>query len=243
MTQAALNGKRIPLSQGRLLGGSAAINGQAWVAPSKYSLDAWAKFGNPSWNWDTLSPYFEKACTLTKPSPAACDHLSLSYIDEKVQSRFTGPVHVSFAEEVNDPLPKAWVDTWKKMGHGITGDPFSGVAVRGYINAMNIHPDTKKRTHALSAYYEPVKKRENLVVVTSAFVKKILLEGNNTDVVAKGVSYTIGEEAATAYATKDVVLAAGAFATPKLLELSGIGSASILKSFDIPVVVDNPNVG
>jgi choline dehydrogenase-like flavoprotein len=180
---------------------------------------------------------------LTKPSPAACDHLSLSYIDEKVQSRFTGPVQVSFAEEVNDPLPKAWVDTWKQMGHGVTGDPFSGVAVGGYINAMNIHPETKKRTHALNAYYEPVKTRENLVVVTSAFVDKILLEGKNTGVVAKGVSYTTGGEATTAYATKEVILAAGAFATPKLLELSGIGSASILNSFDIPVVIDSPNVG
>ncbi|KAI9645652.1 hypothetical protein NHQ30_006394 [Ciborinia camelliae] len=241
--QEALNGKKIPLSQGRLLGGSTAINGQAWIAPSKYSVDAWAAFGNPSWSWDAFFPYFQKSCTLTKPSPEACSHLSLSYIDEKVQSKFTGPVQASFAEEVNDPLPKAWVDTWAELGYGVTGDPFSGVAVGGYINPMNIDPVTKQRSHALSAYYEPIKTRENLVVVTSAFVEKILLDGKDSHVIAKGVSYIKDGKTELATATKEVILAAGVFATPKLLELSGIGSASLLKSFDIPVVIDNANVG
>ncbi|KAK6601223.1 GMC oxidoreductase [Botrytis cinerea] len=239
----ALNGKKIPLSQGRLLGGSTAINGQAWIAPSKYTVDAWATFGNSSWTWDTISPYFQKSCTLTKPSPEAYSHLSLSYIDEKVQSKFTGPVQTSFAEEVNDPLPKAWVDTWAELGYGVTGDPFSGVAVGGYVNAMNIDPVTKQRSHALSAYYEPIKTRENLVVKTSAFVEKILLDGKTSDVVAKGVSYIKDGKTETATVIQEVILAAGVFATPKLLELSGIGSASLLESFDIPVIIDNANVG
>ncbi|KAF7919317.1 uncharacterized protein EAE97_011649 [Botrytis byssoidea] len=241
--QEALNGKKIPLSQGRLLGGSTAINGQAWIAPSKYTVDAWATFGNSSWTWDTISPYFQKSCTLTKPSPEAYSHLSLSYIDEKVQSKFTGPVQTSFAEEVNDPLPKAWVDTWAELGYGVTGDPFSGVAVGGYVNAMNIDPVTKQRSHALSAYYEPIKTRENLVVKTSAFVEKILLDGKTSDVVAKGVSYIKDGKTETATVIQEVILAAGVFATPKLLELSGIGSASLLELFDIPVIIDNANVG
>lgn len=138
-----MNGKKIPLSQGRVLGGSSAncaINGQAFVAPSKFSVDTWGKFGNSGWDWENLSPYLQKSCTLTKPSSAACDHLALEYIDDKVSTLSQGPIQASFAEEVNDPLPKAWVDTWNGLGYPVSGDPFSGEAVGGYINAVNIGP-------------------------------------------------------------------------------------------------------
>lgn len=69
------------MSQGKILGGSSAINGQAFVANSKAALDAWAQFGNPGWDWQTMAPYFKKFHTLTTPSPAAIKHLRLDYID------------------------------------------------------------------------------------------------------------------------------------------------------------------
>jgi choline dehydrogenase-like flavoprotein len=190
-----------------------------------------------------LAPYFQKSCTLTKPSAAASEHLSLSYIDEETTTKFEGPIQASFPEEINDPLPKAWVDTLKGLGYPVSNDPFSGEAVGGYINTMNIHPVTRQRSYAGNAYYEPVRARENLHVVTSALVEKILLDGKTTGVIATGVSYIKDGTSHVATASKDVVLAAGVFNTPKLLELSGIGSASLLKSFGIPVVIDNENVG
>ncbi|KAF4624906.1 hypothetical protein G7Y89_g13263 [Cudoniella acicularis] len=242
-SQPGLNGKRVPLAQGRSSEESSAVNGQAFVAPSKFSVDAWAKFGNTGWDWEGFAPYFQASCTLTKPSPAACAHLGLDYIDEKSSAKFTGPIHASFAEEVNDPLPKAWVETFKRLGYPVSGDPFTGEAVGGYINSMNIHPVTKQRSYATNAYYDPVRTRNNLQVVTSALVEKILLEGHATEVLAKGVSYVKDGKKQTAIASKEVILAAGVFNTPKLLELSGIGSASLLESLKIPVVIDNGNVG
>lgn len=167
-----MNGKRIPLSQGRLLGGSSALNGLAFVAPSKFSVDAWEKFGNPGWNWQSLSSYFQKSCTLTKPSDAACTHLGLDYVNETTSANFKGPIQASFAEEVSNPLPKAWVESFNNLGYTVSGDPFTGEAVGGYVNAMNIHPVTKQRSHAGNAYYEPARARTNLTIVTSAVVEE-----------------------------------------------------------------------
>ncbi|TGO59177.1 hypothetical protein BCON_0047g00150 [Botryotinia convoluta] len=243
--QKHLNGKQIPLSQGRLLGGSTAINGGAFIANSRFSINTWGSLGNPSWSWDSLLPYYQKSFTLTLPIPETIENLSLSYINTDLQKTFSGPLQASFAEE-KDGLPKAWVETWKHMGWGLSSDPFSGEAVGGYINAMNIDAATKTRSHALSAYYAPIATRENLVVVTSALVTKILFSDSRDekgDVVATGISYTKDSQSYTVSARKEVILAACALQTPKLLELSGVGSAALLSDLDIPVIVDNGNVG
>jgi choline dehydrogenase-like flavoprotein len=203
--QDALNGKKIPISQGRLLGGSSAINGQAFVAPSKLSIDTWGRFGNKGWDWEGLLPYFQKSCTLTKPSAAACDHLGLDYIDEGISSKFCRPIQASFAEEVNDPLPRAWVNTLNNLGYPISGDPFSGEAIGGYNNAMNIHPVTKQRSFAANAYYEPARTRGNLHIITSALVEKIILNGPAGEVTARGVTYTKDGKTHTVTATKDTI--------------------------------------
>jgi choline dehydrogenase-like flavoprotein len=239
-----LAGKKIPLSQGRLLGGSSAINGEAFVANSKFSLDKWASLcGDSGWGWDGLAPYFQKSCTLTMPSQAASDYLGLDYVDQHHAKLFNGPVQASFPEVLNDPLPRAWVQTLKGLGSSITSDPFTGKATGGYVNAMSVHPITKQRSHSANAYYDPVRSRSNLCLITSAFVNKVVFDGKDTDVVAKGVSYTCNGSSVTIIARKEVVLAAGVFNTPKLLELSGIGSASLLARYHISVVINNANVG
>ncbi|KAI1395965.1 glucose-methanol-choline oxidoreductase-like protein [Hypoxylon fuscum] len=239
--QKGLDGKIIPLSQGKLLGGSSAINGQAFVANSKSAIDAWAQFGNPSWDWKTLAPYFKKCHTLSRPSPAACDHLRLNYIDDTVRGT-DGPVQASFPE-TDDPLPAAWVDTLAALGYPASGDPFSGELVGGYINAMNIDPTSGTRSDAVTAYYEPAKDRPNLHVVTDVVVEKIVFAKSGTMPKAIGVQVQRDGHSLVVEATKEVILAAGVFGTPKLLELSGVGLRERLEPLGIPVVVDNANVG
>jgi len=190
-----------------------------------------------------LSRYFQKSCTLNKPPVAVVEHLSLAYIDEETSAKFKGPIQASFSEDIGNPLPKAWVETFGELGYPVSGDPFSGEAVGGYINAMNIHPTTKQRSHSGSAYYEPVQSRKNLQVITSASVEKLVLGRQDGQIVAQGVSYVKDGQTQTVLAAKEVILAAGVFNTPKLLELSGIGSASLLESLNIPVYIDNENVG
>ncbi|KAI0837752.1 hypothetical protein F5Y06DRAFT_63719 [Hypoxylon sp. FL0890] len=242
--QKGLDGKVIPLSQGKLLGGSSAINGQAFVANSKAAVDAWGEFGNPGWDWQTLAPYYKKSHTLSRPTPAVYDHLRLSYIDDAIRAK-DGPVQVSFPDEANDPLPAAWVDTLASLGFPPSGDPFSGEMTGGYINAMSIDPSSRTRSDSATAYYEPAKSRPNLHVVTGALVDKIVFDTSGEHPKAIGVQFESEKDGrrAIANANKEVVLAAGAFGTPKLLELSGVGSREHLEHLGIPIVVNNPNVG
>lgn len=235
----------ISLSQGKLLGGSSAINGQAFVANSRAAVDAWAGFGSPGWDWATMAPYFRKFHTLHRPSSeAVSDNLRLDYIDDDVRGT-DGPVHASFPDEAEDPVPSAWVDTLSRLGYPPSGDPFSGDFTGGYVNAMSIEPDTRTRSDAATAYYEPSKARPNLHVMTGAAAEKLIFStAAGQDVPrAVGVQFKKEGKSSTLEASREVILAAGVFGSAKLLELSGIGDRHLLERLNIPVLVDNPNVG
>ncbi|KAK4212468.1 hypothetical protein QBC37DRAFT_193569 [Rhypophila decipiens] len=240
--QKGLDGKIIPLSQGKLIGGSSAINGLAFVANSKAAVDAWAGFGNPGWDWETLGPYYKKFHTLAPPSSDAAHHLRLSYMDEACRG-CDGPVQASFPEESSDPLPSAWVDTLGSLGFPADGDPFSGKFTGGYINALSVDPVSRTRSDAATAYLEPNKSRPNLDVLTGALAEKIIFDTTEKVPKAVGVQIQKDHAAVTHNAKKEVILAAGVFGSPKLLELSGIGNRELLEKLNIQVVMENPNVG
>lgn len=239
-----MNGKVVPLSQGKLLGGSSAINGQAFVANSKSAVDAWASFGNPGWDWETMAPYYKKFHTLSRPNDAAVKHLRLGYIDDKVRAS-DGPIQASFPDNVviHDPLPSAWVDTLGELGYPASGDPFSGTMHGGYINAMSIDPTSRTRSDSATAYLEPAKARKNLHVETGVTVEKIVFDTTSDSPQAKGLEVKKDGKTSVVSASKEIILAAGVFGTPKLLELSGVGDRERLEKLGIKVVVDNPNVG
>ncbi|KAI1207850.1 uncharacterized protein F4807DRAFT_433495, partial [Annulohypoxylon truncatum] len=121
-------------------------------------------------------------------------------------------------------------------------DPFLGASIGGFSTTASIHPETKERSYAASAYYTPVKYRENLHVYTNALAEKILIDGSQQPR-AYGVQYKQNNKTKTAIAAKEVILAAGALQSPKLLELSGIGNPKILEKHNIQVIKDLPQVG
>ncbi|KAJ5731949.1 glucose-methanol-choline oxidoreductase-like protein [Penicillium malachiteum] len=241
--QGALNGKQIPIPQGRLLGGTSAMNGLAWIANSKSNVNAWGALGNPGWDWETVNPYYKKTYTLTLPSDEKCEELSLGYVDPQIHTA-NGPLKVSFPDALIDPVANAWIESLRGMGYAMKHDPFSGQVCGSYINGATIDPIIKTRSYSLNAYYLPAKDRANLHVITGAQVHKVVLEPTTSgELAATGVQYALNGELITAKARLEVIVAAGVYNSPKLLELSGIGSSEILKKFDIPVLVDNPNVG
>ncbi|KAF3480942.1 glucose-methanol-choline oxidoreductase [Arthroderma uncinatum] len=240
--QAELNDRAIKEPQGKLLGGSSAVNGQAFIAPSQAGIDAWAWLGNPTWTWESLLPYYRKSYTLHVPDERTCKHLDLGWIDDNVKG-VDGPIHVSFAGVAQNPLIKAWIDAFKSLGYNTTADPFSGKSIGAYSNASTIHPTTKTRSHAGIEYGLPASRRPNVRIMTCATAQRIVLEDSSEGVVAKGVEVNVGGNIETITANTEVILAAGAFNTPKLLELSGIGGAETLSSVGIPVVIDNSGVG
>jgi len=189
-----------------------------------------------------MTPYYKKCHTMTVPSKEFSHDIGLDYIDEKVQGK-SGPIQASFTSAAEHPLGKAWVDTFRTLGYGATGDPFSGQLTGGFTNPVSIDPKSKTRSYSAVAYYLPAKDRTNLHLLTGALVEKIVLEKTGGNITATGVKFTMEGKAHSVKARKDVILAAGVFNSPKLLELSGIGKKDLLESYGIEVIVDNAFVG
>ena len=189
-----------------------------------------------------MEPYYRKFYTLSVPDEAASQHLGLDYITDADKAA-RGPVQVSYTGVVQDPLSKAWVDTFKGMKHGMAGDPFSCKSMGGYANAATVDPSFKTRSYAATAYYAPVSQRINLSVMTGAQVEKIEFTQGDGNMIANAVYFNHEGKSFRMRVQKEVILAAGTFQSPKILELSGIGNPQILTPLDIPVVIGNKNVG
>lgn len=212
-----MNDRAISQPQGRAVGGSSAINGLAFIPPSAVGIDQWGKVGNSGWSWDVLEPYYTKFRNLTYPDLETSKHLGF---DEYPRTeRGKGPLHASFTGTIDDPLPAAWFESFQALGWAPTTDPFSGTVQGGFTCASSIDIDNKTRTHSGIAYYLPARDRANLELQTSTIVEKIILEGSGDNIVARGVQWSSGGGKQEAHATKEVILAAGVYGSPKLLEL------------------------
>ncbi|KAI4271793.1 MAG: hypothetical protein L6R38_006771 [Xanthoria sp. 2 TBL-2021] len=242
--QDELNGRTVAHPRGKTLGGSSAINVGLMAYPSKSGLDSWEKLGNKGWNFDTLRPYYRKFHTYTPPSKAVQELLALDYMDQSVQGT-TGPIQVSFGD-FQGQLQKQWPETFKRLNMKYTGDPLTGLGFGGHSNPASIHPKSKTRSHAGTGYYDSeVRKRVNLRVLSEALVEKVILKMmEDGHVSAKGVQFSSkAGKGQIVNVNKEVILSAGAFQSPQLLELSGIGSRNLLERLGIETVVDNPFVG
>lgn len=155
----------------------------------------------------------------------------------------SGPIQASFAGVPEDPVGKAWIDTFKNLGFVTTADPFSGRSIGAYANAYACDPVNKTRSYSPSAYFVPASGRKNLTVVTGAQVNRVLFIEGSTPLVASEVLAIVDGKECHLKARKEIILAAGAIQTPKLLELSGIGNPSILARNGIETLYENPHVG
>ncbi|KAK5942337.1 hypothetical protein PMZ80_004900 [Knufia obscura] len=247
MPQRHLNDRVITEPQGKMLGGSSGINNQAFIAPDALGIDAWEDLGNEGWNWKMLAPYFRKVFTRAVPDKEVRDGLGIGYLNgsEKKACSDTGLLQVSYTGTPQNPLSKAWVDTFKRLGFADAhADPFDGNRIGGYANPSSVEFTTKTRSYSRSAYLQHADRRTNLKVQTGATVEKIVFANEGSeDVVAKQINYIVGGDRRSVEIGKEVVLAAGALQSPKVLELSGIGDPGVLNKYGVEVVVPNKNVG
>jgi len=232
-------GRRVSLAQGRALGGSSAINAQVFVPPSKTVIDAWESLGNPGWNWKTLEPYYSKIYSSEQPEADLSDHFDT----EQMAEGKGGLIQISNMVEAENQIAKAWIETFETLGHSPKGRPFSGELSGAFIPLATIDPVSKERSYSASRYHTPIAGRNNLHVLTNSFVQKIVLEKDGPKIRATGVEFTSEGQTTTATARREVILAAGSFQSPKMLELSGIGGDDLLQSHGIKVKIDNPAVG
>lgn len=231
--------------QGKALGGSSTINGSAFIAPSQAGIDAWAKLGNPKWTYDALLPYYKKVYSIQPPDADVCKDMGIDRVSDTDTPSSPGPIQVSFpALAQKNPMARAWNVVFKDMGYPATADLFPTETVGNRCYTAAIDPQTGKRSSADSRYGGPAFKRSNVIIISEATVLKVLFEGtSNAEAVARGVEVFVGGETFSITANKEVILSAGTFHTAKLLELSGVGDASLLSSLGIPLVIENSNVG
>ena len=140
-------------------------------------------------------------------------------------------------------MAKAWVETFQNLHLETTTDPFTGISLGAYSNMSTVDPITKTRSYAASAYAAPVMTRSNLSIIFGAEVQRVLLDSSGSTVEAHGVEAIAGGQLRVIKAQKEVIVAAGVFQSPKLLELSGIGGHELLSKHGIDTIIDNPNVG
>ncbi|KXX79375.1 L-sorbose 1-dehydrogenase [Madurella mycetomatis] len=243
--QPQLNGRTVPINQGKALGGSSAINAHVFVPPAKSLVDAWETLGNPGWNWNALQPYFARACTPPQVDQSLKKAIGINEWTVHNSDTAHGPIQTSFPGPVSHPIREAWAEAFKMSGQAMAHDPFLESSIGAFSCLASIDPATKARSYATTAYYYPIKDRNNLQVLTGARVLKIDFDKAvpPAPIRATAIQYAQHGELTTVAVAKEVIVAAGAFQSPKVLELSGIGNKELLAKHGIDTVQNLPGVG
>jgi choline dehydrogenase len=214
--EAALNGRRVFTPRGKVLGGSSSINGLVYIRGQREDFDGW---GLPGWRFDDLLPYFRKSENQSRGADA--------------WHGVGGPLEVGDLPDRHE-LCDAFIAS--AIANGIPrNDDFNGAAQEGagYYQATSCKG---LRCSAATGYLRPAEKRPNLRIEVNAHATRLLLPGRR----ATGVEYRQHGRLCSASASREVILAGGAFNSPQLLQLSGIGPAALLGQHGIAVVHELP---
>jgi choline dehydrogenase len=136
-----------------------------------------------------------------------------------------------------------WPKTILNAGYEPSKDPRSGSAIGGFNQLTTVDPKQIRRSYAARDYYEPSTGRSNLSLLTNVLVFKIDLEKTDGDAKATGVQFSVGGLTHTVKVKKEVLVCGGPINSPQILELSGIGSASVLQKAGVDIIIDNSSVG
>ncbi len=217
-----LDGRRIIQPRGKVLGGSSSINGLLYVRGQHEDFDHWRQLGNVGWGFTDVLPYFRRA----EDQERGSDTLH----------GVGGPLAVSNVSEPH-PLCEAFIAAAGQAGFP-RNDDFNGAAQEG-AGYFQLTAKNGRRWSTAVGYLRPARRRPNLEIATDALATRLLFSGRR----AVGVEYRQGDGLHSARAEAEVIVAGGAFNSPQLLQLSGIGPAGLLGTHGIGVVADMPGVG
>jgi choline dehydrogenase len=218
-----LGGRRLVHPRGRVVGGSSSINGMVYVRGHARDYDAWAQAGARGWGYTDILPYFRRAETRAGGGDA--------------YRGGDGPLHVDRPDLAASPLAEAFLAAGLEAGYPRTDD-VNGRQQEGF-GPIDRTTRGGERWSAARAYLHPAAGRPNLTIVTGALALGVRLEGGR----AVGVDYATDGRTGHAAAERGVILAAGAFGSPHLLQLSGIGAPDHLRTLGVPVRHELPAVG
>ncbi|KAL1311510.1 hypothetical protein AAFC00_001633 [Neodothiora populina] len=234
--QPGLGNQTFELYVASVVGGGSIVNGMAFDRGTQPDYNSWATLGNSGWAWSNLLTYFKKSTTFTPPSADIQKKYNYTW---DTSAYGNGPVHSSYPPFQFPEMPTFWDALNEleitKLQEGGLGEPGA------FWEVDSIDPVLQTRSSARTAYYDPIAKRANLELRTGSYVQKLVIINNNVE----GVEVISRKDNSVikAYARNEVILAAGAVHTPQILQLNGIGPASVLKAANISVSVDLPGVG
>ncbi len=217
-----LNGRRLAVPRGKVIGGSSSINGMVFVRGHARDFDTWEEMGASGWGFRDVLPYFRR--------------METSHGGEPGWRGDDGPLHVTRGR-LENPLYSAFIEAGRQAGYGVTED-YNGHRQEGF-GAMEMTVWGGRRWSAANAYLRPALKRPNLRLLTGVEVQRIEFDGRR----ATGVLIRRGKRLETVQARREVILSASSINSPKILLLSGIGSGDDLRRHGIEVVADRPGVG
>jgi choline dehydrogenase len=218
-----LGGRQLPLPRGRVLGGSSSINGMFYMRGHPGDYDQWRQMGAAGWGFADVLPYFKR--------------MEKSWRGEGTYHGASGPVEVNAISSpllLHEPLMEAA----PKAGFP-TSEDLAGDNPEGFARGEQTIDGRGRRVSAATAYLKPALGRPNLEVRTGALTHKVVFDGKR----AIGVDYEQGGVRKFVGCRREVIVSGGAFNSPHLLMLSGIGPADELTQLGIPVVAHSPGVG
>ena len=211
---------------GRGLGGGSAINGMVYIRGHPRDYDQWRQMGLDGWSFAETLPYFKRA---------------ENFVDGQTAFHGAGgPLTVTWGERAADhPLYRASIEAGRQAGHKLTDD-FNGHDQEGFGRYQLTIADGQ-RWSAARGYLAPIAKRANLTIVTAARSHRVVIENGR----ATGVDFSLGEGKPVQRATarREVIVCAGAFQSPQILQLSGIGDPEMLAAHGITPVLERAGVG
>ena len=217
-----LDGRVLPLPRGRMLGGSSGMNGMVYVRGHRNDYDHWATLGNEGWGWSDVLPYFMR---------------SEKAAGEIRQGHGQDGEWINADPGMRWPALDAYLEAAEQAGIPRAEDYNSGDNTGAAYFRASVYNGRRQTTE--KAFLRPARGRANLTVVTGALAERLIVEDGRVS----AVDLTHDGKRFVARAGREVVLCAGAYASPALLERSGIGQADRLKALGIEPVLDLPGVG
>lgn len=217
-----LGGRVLPLPRGRMLGGCSGMNGMVYVRGHRSDYDGWAAMGCTGWGWAEVLPWFMRSERAEGPP---------------MQGHGSGGPWINSDPGVRWPVLDAYLDAAEQAGIPRTADYNAGDNSGAAYFRASIHRGRRQSTE--KAFLRPARGRPNLTVLTGALARRLVVEGRRV----AGVEVAHRGRIAVVRAGREVVLSAGAYASPALLERSGIGQAARLKALGIAPVLDLAGVG
>ncbi|KAJ6501837.1 GMC oxidoreductase [Mycena vulgaris] len=212
------------------------------IKPPAGDIDAIEKLGNPEWNWKEYQKYSQRSEMFHPPAPEQMELYPHTY--EASFHGTSGPIHtiIPFHFPTIDAL---FQQTLVNKGLKSIKDPYGGDITGTWIASATLDPSTWTRSYAATGYLLPAQDRPNLTVLTEATVARVVFDDaiNGQSLTATGVEFVHGGRTFHVNVNREVILSAGAIQSPKILELSGVGRAEVLRKIGVDVKIELDGVG